>query len=550
MNNNSLKILPLGGSDGVTKNLFVYEWQDERLLVDCGIGFPEEEMLGVDLLIPDVDYLVKNPKKIHGVVISHGHDDHLAGLPYILPKIGQVPIYASKLTAGFIKDTYADFDQSPKINVFKETDQLNLGPFKVDPIHVTHSVPDAMHLVIDTPVGAIYHGSDFKFDLTPVDNWPSNFQKISKFGQRGIKCLLTDCLRVEREGFSKSESTIKDNFLRELRKCKGRFVVTLMSSSIHRLQQAVEVAASFGRKIAFVGYSLETKVKTATRLGFFKPPKNMIINKRKIQDYPPHKVAIMIAGSQGQVNSSLSRLSNDEHSYLKVEPGDRVVFSADPIPGNERAVYRAIDNFLRLGVDVVHSEVTEDLHVSGHGSQGDLKLLVELAQPEYIMPIGGEFRHLHFYKRMVKDLGYHQEKVFILKNGESINLSQKGKPQTRHEVNLKDIFVDGSRIGDVGPIVLSDRQRLSQDGIVTIIVKVNSKSKQPLGQPQVVSRGFVFMKEAGALVNKIKDQVKKHYSKKPKSKNHLKNQIEKEIFKMVRKETGREPLVMAAIVEV
>lgn len=548
---NNLKILPLGGSDRVTKNLFVYEWQDHCLIVDCGIGFPEEEMLGVDLLIPDVSYLLKNPKKIDGIVLTHGHDDHTAGLGYILPQLGQdVPVYGSKLTIGFAKDNLKDFKIKASLNVISENDQLQLGPFSIQPIHVTHSVPDSFHLAINTPVGTIYHGADFKFDLTPVDGWASNFQKIAKIGQQGVKCLLSDCLRVERPGFSQSESTIKDNLIREIRGCQGRFILTTISSNLHRIQQAIDVANSFGRKIAFIGRSIERNIKTAEELGFIKLPKKAIISRRSLDKYPRRQLAVFIAGSQGQTGSSLVRVANDEHAFVRVEPGDKVIFSSDPIPGNEKSVYRTIDQFLRLGVEVVYSEVTDDLHVSGHASQGDLKLLMGLTKPEYMIPIGGEFRHLHFYRDLAQTMGYKRDQVFILKDGQSVNLSGQGKPVVKHEVDLKDIFVDGSRIGDVGPVVLADRQKLSEEGIVMVTIPYDQQKNMPIGEPQVISRGFVFMKQSVQLIDEAKTIIKAHYNKKITDQSQFKHQLEKELHQLFVQNTGRQPLILCVLVKV
>jgi ribonuclease J len=550
-NLDDLKILPLGGSDRVTKNLFVYEWQNHRLIVDCGIGFPEEEMLGVDLLIPDVSYLLKNPKNIEGIVLTHGHDDHIASLVYILPQLGQnIPVYGSKLTIGFVKDTLKDFKLKASLNVVKESDQLKLGPFTVQPIHVTHSVPDTFHLAINTPAGTIYHGADFKFDLTPVDSWGSNFQKIAKIGQQGVKCLLSDCLRVERPGFSQSESTIKDNLIREIRGCQGRFILTTISSNLHRIQQAIDVAASFGRKIAFIGRSIERNIKTAEQLGFLHLPKKAIISRRSLNKYPRRKLAIFIAGSQGQAGSSLVRVANDEHAFVRVEPSDKVVFSSDPIPGNEKSVYRTIDQFLRLGVEVVYSEVTDDLHVSGHGSQGDLKLLMGLTKPEYMIPIGGEFRHLHFYRNLAQTMGYKKDQIFILKDGQSVNLSNSGEPYIKHEVDLKDIFVDGSRIGDVGPVVLADRQKLSEEGIVMVTIPYNQQTKKAIGDPQVVSRGFVFMKQSAKLIDEAKTIIKSHYGQSINDQVQYKQQIEHKLHQLFVQKTGRKPLILCVLVKV
>lgn len=549
-NKNSLKILPLGGSDNVTKNLFVYEWQDSQLIIDCGIGFPEQDMLGVDLLIPDVSYLLKNRKKIHGIVLTHAHDDHIAGLSYILPQLGKIPVYASKLTAGFVKDDLAESKLKISLNVIKENDRLKLGPFMIEPVHVTHSVPDSFHLAIHTPVGLIYHGSDFKFDPKPIDNWPSNLQKIASLGDQKVLCLLSDCLRVERPGSSISESTIKDNLVREIKKCQGRFLVTTISSNLHRLQQAIDVAVSFDRRIAFVGRSIEKNIKTASKLGFIRLPEKMIISKKKIKDFPPNKVAIMIAGSQGQVESSLVRVANNEHSFVQVGIGDRVVFSSDAIPGNEQAVYRTIDQFLKIGADVVYSEVTDDLHVSGHAPQEDLKLLIKLLKPQYLIPIGGAFRHLHFYRRMAQEMNYRRDQIFILRDGEAVSFDSSGQTKVKKEVNLKDIFVDGSRIGDVGPVVLDDRQRLAKDGIVVVAVPFDRQSQKPFGEPEIISRGFVFVRKSGQLIQEIKEKVKTCYPKTAKNSTSLCRQVEKNLYKFFLHQTGRKPLILCVLVKV
>ncbi|MDZ7586692.1 MAG: ribonuclease J, partial [Patescibacteria group bacterium] len=337
---NNLRIVPLGGGPGmVTNNMYLYEYGHDALIVDCGIGFPEDKASD-EIIIPDISYLKSKSLKIHGIILTHGHDDHHAALPHILPQLGFIPIYASRLTAGFAQDRLADFGFNQTINVIKENDQLRLGPFTVNPIHVTHSVPDTFHYVINTPLGAIYHGSDFKFDLTPLDNWPPNFKKMVNLSQNGILCLLSDCLRSERPGFTPSETTLSQALEREITHCPGRLIFTTMSSQIHRIQQAIDIAVSHGRQICFIGRSMERNTLTAQRLGFLIFSRKNVVNPKKLRNFPDQKLCLIVAGSQGQESSSLTRYASGYHKLLKIKPNDKVVYSTDIIPGNEQAVYR------------------------------------------------------------------------------------------------------------------------------------------------------------------------------------------------------------------
>jgi len=501
-----IRILPLGGMGHVTKNLFVYEASSggnkvDRLIVDCGIGFPEEEMYGVDLLLPDINYLKGKEDSIKGIILTHGHDDHIGGLPYILPKLGRkIPIYAAPLTAGFAEDTLKDFGINDKVNVIKDGQPLNLGSFMVETVAVTHSVPDTKHLIIQTPEGIIYHGGDFKFDWTPVDGKRPDLQRIAEIGRKGVICLLSDCLRVDKPGYTLSEKSIADGLERELRIAKGKFIMTTISSNIHRIQQMIDPAIAHGRKIAFVGRSFEDNVRTAERLGFIKIPAKAVVNKRQIHKLPDNQQCLIVGGCQGQTNSTLVRISRNEHSLIRIKPGDRVVFAADPIPGNEQAVYKTIDDLAKLGANVSYTDINDDLHVSGHASAGELRLLLALVKPRFVVPIGGTFRHMNHYLEMAIDMGWEKDKVFLLGDGEPLELSGSGQARVGEKMSLKTVIVDGLGVGDVGKAILSDRKKMAKAGMVVVAIPMNGKTNTVSGNPEIITRGFVFVRSAKELI--------------------------------------------------
>jgi ribonuclease J len=547
-----LKLLPLGGMGNVTKNMYLYEFDGQILIVDCGIGFPSSEMLGVDVLIPDISYLKDKEHQIVGMLLTHAHDDHIAALPYILPQLPPIPIYASKLTAGFAGDRLKDFNLNPAINIFPDDSVLELGPFRIESVHVTHSVPDARHYAIHTPLGTVYHGSDFKFDLTPVDGVISDYQKIARLGSEGILCLLSDCLRSEKEGHSLSESILTDTFEREIRDTKGKFIITAMSSNIHRIQQAVNVALDHGRHIAFVGRSIEQNIQTAIRLGFFHIPPKAIVSKKKINEYPADRLCIIIAGSQGQPESSLTRASTGEHSLITINPNDKVVFSTEPIPGNENYVYTAIDNLSKLGADVAYSDVDDAMHVSGHASALEQKLLIALTKPKYLFPIGGTYRHMIQYRKLTRQMGYPDQTMFMPEDGQMIEFDETGA-HVGETIKLKHVMVDGAGIGDVGNVVLADRHAMADSGIVVLIIPISEKTQQFGGRVEIVSRGLVFMRESKELMDKIQTATAEAYYKYrevAKDNMELRNKIKSEIEDLIYQETQRSPLILPVIMTV
>lgn len=463
----SLQILPLGGSGGVTKNIYAYEYDGQILIVDCGIGFPDRRHIGVDILIPDIDYLLSKKDQIVGMLLTHAHDDHIAALPYVLPDLPAMPIYGSPLTIAFAEDRLKDFQVEADFRPFPDESELSLGSFRIESIKVTHSVPDCRHYVIKTPAGTIYHGSDFKFDLTPVDGVVSEYQKIARVGAEGVLCALTDCLRSEKTSQSLSESLLTETFEREIRGVKGKFIVTSMSSNIHRIQQAVNVAISRGRKVAFIGRSVEQNIRTATRLGMFSIPEKAVIHKKSIMKMPPDRVCVIIAGSQGQPESSLSRAAIGDHSYIQIRPEDKVVFSSEPIPGNEDNVYEAIDNISQIGASIAYSDVDDLLHVSGHASAPEQQLLLELLKPRFAMPIGGTYRHMVKFRELAGQMEIPAERVMIPSSGQSVVFTN-GEAHLGDVIQLKDRVVQSGQVSVLTPAEIEERHRMSRYGVITV----------------------------------------------------------------------------------
>lgn len=553
----TVRLFPLGGIGNVTKNMYVYEYRVDGvlvdvLLVDCGIGFPDEAMYGVDLVIPDVTYLQDKKDKIRGHVFTHGHDDHIGALPYVLPKLPQIPLFATRLTAAFAELKLREFGLGAKIKTVVSGDKQSFGHFTVQWVHVTHSVPDTAHLVIETPVGTIYHGSDFKFDLTPLDNRPSDLGKIAAAGEKGVMCLLSDCLGSERSGYTLSERVIEDNIEAELRRCGGKFLFTTQSSNISRIQQAINVALRHHRKVAFLGRSVDQNTEVARKLGVLSIPQNTIVYDKQLLRLPDNQLFLIVAGAQGQAESGLFRIARGEHKFVKIREGDVVVFSSDPIPGNENAVHALVDTLTQAGARVSYSEVMEELHVSGHGSQQDLLLLLGLTKPKYALPIGGTYRHMVAYKKLATDMGLGKDDVLIPNEGEILEFSRTGRPRVVQKVETDQIMVDGLGIGDVGDVVLRDRKTLAKEGIMVIVVPVEESSGRIISDPDVISRGFVYMKESGQLIEQVRQMVKRdlRMKKNVADWHFLRRQIEENIAKFLYKETGRRPLIVPVIIEV
>lgn len=549
MTSKKLRIISLGGIE-VTRNMHIYETERDIIIVDCGIGFPDENMPGIDLIIPDITYLADRMHKIRAMFLTHGHEDHRGSLPYILPNLPKIPIYGTKLTLGLAKIKCEDAGIKADWREVNYEDTITAGEFSVNFVHVTHSIPDAGNLIIKSPAGTIYHGSDFKFDWTPVDHFPTEVQKIAKAGSDGVTLLLTDCLRVERPGYTLSEQMIEQTLESQIQKCRGKFIITTTASNISRIQQAVNVAQRHGRKVAFAGRSFDKNAEAAVRLGYLTLPKQLIVKIEEIDRYPANQIMIFAAGSQGQDNSALSRIANGEHK-IKIKEGDFVIFSQDPIPGSEGSVGELINTLIKAGADVYYSAILDELHVSGHESADGLKLMLNLVKPKYVWPIGGELRQIKHYARMAKGMGYSDEQIITPTEGQIVEVDN-GKVRVNGHTEVKNILIDGLGIGDVGNVVLRDRRTMAEDGIVMVVVPFEKSSGDVVGEIDLVTRGFIYVKESDELINKAKEIVGKIVSdgKGASEWRYMRRQIAERLEDFFFKETRRRPLILPVVVEV
>src|SRR3989344_1446403 len=549
----TLKLIPLGGVGDVTKNMYVYEYGDDIVIIDCGVGFPDEGMLGIDLVIPDISYLRDKKSKIRGIIITHGHDDHIGGLPYLWPEL-DVPIYSQRLTCGMIKAKFTEHNlPKDKIHELKITDTVRLGGFSASFYRVSHSVPDSTGIVLRTPVGTIIHQSDFKIDWTPVNGQVPDVATIAKVGSEGVLLMTIDCLRVEKQGYTLSERTIEPTFAEVEQKTSGKILITMTSSNVTRVQQAINVANKSGRKLALAGRSLESNFQVARDLGYLEVPSGLVIAQEEIRRFPPEKLMILIAGSQGQPGSALSRAANGDHKAVFLGKGDSVVFSADPIPSTESAQSALIDTLNEKGCNVYYSALTSDLHVSGHAAQEELKLMLNLAKPKYVVPIGGTFRHMKAFDTMAQSLGFKPEEVLLLKNGDVIDVNKKGAV-VNGSIEVHNVYVDGLGVGDIGQVVLRDRQVLAEDGVVVVVVSIDKKTGNIIGEPDLVSRGFVYEKASEDLLEAARSVVKsclKDHSKEQISVDwrYIRRNIEENLEKFFYQEMNRKPMILPVVVD-
>ena len=547
-----ISFIPLGGVSNVTKNMYLYEYKDEVLIVDCGIGFADETMLGVDLLLPDISYLLQSKKKIVGLVLTHGHEDHIGALPFVLPQLPQFPIFGTPLTAALANEKLKEFEVPNRVKPVEfGGGRLSLGSFSLSFIRVTHSVPDTSHIFIRTPVGNFYHGSDFKFDLTPADNKKNEFDKIVGVGKEGVLCLMSDCLRSEKEGYTSSERALGENFEREIAKTQGKVIITTYSSNISRLNQAIKAAQKFGRKICFVGRSFYKVRDVAVDLGYMKIDKGLEISLEQLKNYKDSQVVLIVAGSQGQENSALSRIANGDSKEIKINPNDVVIFSSDPIPGNEISVNNVIDSISKKGARVVYSEITSDFHVSGHAASNDLMFLMSLVNPKKVLPIGGTYRQMVAYKGLAKRQGFEDRDILLTDDGQEI-IFTKDSSTFGKKLTLKKVYVDQMSGEEVEHFVLIDRQKIAENGVVIIMAEIDSETGKMVNTPTVIARGFS-SQESVLLNKKLAGELKNAFSAKTDRVNDwiyvrkLVGEIaEKNIFKALRKR----PLVLPVVVEV
>ncbi len=500
----NIKIAFLGGLNEVGKNMTLYECQNDMILVDCGLAFPEPDMLGVDLVIPDFTYVEQNIDKIKGIFITHGHEDHIGGLAYLLQRVN-IPVYGTKLTIGLIEGKLKEHKILDKadLNVIQPKDKVVLGCFEVEAIHVNHSIPDALALAINSPAGLILQTGDFKIDTTPIDGEVIDLARIAKLGEKGVLCLLSDSTNAQRPGYTSSERTVGDSFARLFHKADGkRLIVATFASNIHRVQQIIDVAKSVGRKVALSGRSLENVVETASRLGYLNIPEGILINIDSVSRYPHDKLVIITTGSQGEPMSALYRMAFSEHRRVEIGTGDYVIISATPIPGNEKTVGKVVDELLKRGAEVVYEKMYE-VHVSGHACQEELRLMLSLAKPKFFIPVHGEQKHLRSHAAVAESMGIAPGNIYIADNGKQVELSKR-KMSVVEDVPAGKVFVDGYGVGDVGSAVIRERKRLAEDGLMIISAVIERETGMLVSGPDIVSRGFVYVRDSEQLIAEAK----------------------------------------------
>ncbi|MEI7554976.1 MAG: ribonuclease J [Chloroflexota bacterium] len=507
-----IKVIPLGGVGEVGKNMTVFEYGDDIIIVDVGLGFPSEEMHGIDLVIPDIAYLEDKKEYIRAIILTHGHEDHIGALAFLLPQLGiEIPIYCTTLTAGLVKVKLKErkLIETANLRVISPDDKIIAGSFTIEPYRVAHSVPDGVGLAISTAAGTIIHTGDFKFDQTPVDGRITDFGKIAEFGRRGVLLLMSDCVHVESKGITPSEAAVTQTFDQIFREAEGRIIVATFASLISRVQQVVDVAYRYGRKVVVVGRSLENNVAMGRELGYLDIPENTLIKAGEASKYDQSQLTFVVTGAQGEPMAVLSRIANREHKNLTIQQGDMVIISATPIPGNETAVGNCINNLIRQGADVTYSTI-QRVHVSGHASQEELKLMINLVRPRYLMPIHGEPRHLALYSKLAQELGYTTENIFISENGKVVEVGPNFGGITG-TVPSGATYIDGNSIGEIGDIVIKDRGLLARDGVLMVVLVADQESGLLVGPADVVSRGFVYVREAGELMDFVKQKVEQRF---------------------------------------
>lgn len=553
----NLRVIPLGGVEEVGCNLTVFEYGDDIVIVDMGFAFPDETTPGIDYIIPDTKYLEDNKKKIRGILITHGHLDHIGAIPYILQKIGDPPIYTLQLTAGFVKKRLEEFDMvnRAKLNVITKDDTLQLGAFKARFFMVNHNIPDSVGISLTTPVGQIIHTGDWKLDHTPVNEKPTEFHKLAKFGSEGVLLLMSDSTNSSKPGYCISEKELGITMDRIWGEAKQRIVFASFSSLISRMQQVLDLSAKYNRKVVVTGRSMVNNVEIALSLGYLKINKGQIIKSEQASKFPENQIVILTTGAQGEESSALARMARGEHKTVRIKKGDTVIVSASPIPGNERAIVSVLDNLTREGANVIYNKVL-DIHTSGHAQQEELKLMMALTKPKYFMPIHGEHHMLVAHGKLANTVGIGEDRVKIMNNGSILELNSAGEAKIiEDKIPSGYVFIDGLGIGDVGEVVLRDRQVMANDGMFVIIVTLDRRSGKLINQPDIISRGFIYMKNNDELVREVKHEVRKLTESGGKTKlepnwAYLRQQIRDEVGEYLFQKTQRRPMVLPVVIEI
>lgn len=549
-----LKVIPIGGLNEIGKNMTVFEYGNDIIVVDCGLSFPDDDMFGIDVVIPDFSYLLKNAKKIRGVIITHGHEDHIGAIPYLVKQLN-VPIYGTKLPIGLIKNKLEEHGLKGDLHNINAGDKITLGAFKVETIRTTHSIADAICLAIDTPVGRVFHTGDFKIDYTPVDGEPIDLSKLAEIGSKGVLLMLSDSTNAARPGFTESEQKVGDTLETIFRGAKTRIIVSTFSSNVHRIQKIVDNAVKFKRKIAFSGRSMENVVGLATELGYLKIPANTMVDINKTKNIPDKELVIITTGSQGEPMSALARMANSEHKAIQIKKNDVIILSSTPVPGNEKMVSNVVNKLIEKGAQVIYSDIA-DTHVSGHACREELKLIHSLIKPKYFMPVHGEYRHLEAAAEIAIDLGMNRKNIFIMENGDCLELNKKSAKMTKDVTSAGAVMVDGLGVGDVGNIVLRDRRMLSESGLIIVVAAIDRVCGEVVSGPDIISRGFVYVREnedliydATQIAKKSLEQTTKR-NKRGNDWNAMKNGVKDDLRKYIYERTKRTPVILPIFMEV
>ena len=548
-----VKIIPLGGLNEIGKNMTAIEYKNDIVIIDCGLKFPDEDMFGIDVVIPDITYLLKHKDKVSGIFLTHGHEDHIGALPYVLKQLN-VPVYGTKLTLGIVQSKLKEHNllSTTELITVKPRDVVRLNSVSVEFIKTNHSIADSVAIAVHTPLGAVLHTGDFKVDYTPIDGEPMDFARFAELGKKGVLLMMADSTNVERPGYTMSEKIVGESLCRIFGKSKGRIIVATFASNIHRIQQIIDAAAMYGRKVAVSGRSMENIVQVAIELGYIKIEKENLVSIDQINKYNNDQIVIITTGSQGEPMSALARMATSEHRKVNIVPGDTIIISATPIPGNEKLVSRVVDQLFKKGAEVVYGS-SEAVHVSGHACQEELKLMQTLVKPKYFIPVHGEYRHLKQHCELANSIGVPKSNVLIAEIGDIIEVTRNSIKKNGTVISGQ-IFVDGLGVGDVGNIVIRDRKHLSQDGILTVVVTLSKENKAIIAGPDIISRGFVYVRESEKLMDEARDIVRDVFAKCEEQKitdwSTLKSTVRDELRSFLYEKTKRKPMILPIIMEI